>query len=195
MAIHKNNKYKIFKPNSLFCNNKNIRNASPKLPACSKLPALTVAFYCYYYYFFLKYTDLQIIDICFIGNSNEKQLKARSFYLAAGAKIVHLKNSDARVQALQRYARESTDKASKRRILIQKVFEVKWKSGRKPVNKKRKCVFWHGTPNKNVPKIIMNKLRVMPDDGKPNKDIFLLNCAKFTSALLCTGASEKTFIF
>jgi hypothetical protein len=32
-AIHKNNKYKIFKPNSLFFNNKNIRNACPKLPA------------------------------------------------------------------------------------------------------------------------------------------------------------------
>ncbi len=32
-AVHKNNEYKIFKPNSLFCNNKNIRNACPKLPA------------------------------------------------------------------------------------------------------------------------------------------------------------------
>ncbi len=32
-AIHKNNKYKVFKPNSLFCNNKNIRNACPKLPS------------------------------------------------------------------------------------------------------------------------------------------------------------------
>jgi hypothetical protein len=26
------------------------------------------------------------------------------------------------------------------------------------------------------------------------KDMFLLNCAKFTSALFCNGASEKTFI-
>jgi hypothetical protein len=32
-AVHKNNEYKVFKPNSLFCNNKNIRNACPKLPA------------------------------------------------------------------------------------------------------------------------------------------------------------------
>jgi hypothetical protein len=32
-AIHKNNKYKIFKPNSFLFNNKNIRNACPKLPA------------------------------------------------------------------------------------------------------------------------------------------------------------------
>ncbi len=32
-AVHKNNEYEIFKSNSLFCNNKNIRNACPKLPA------------------------------------------------------------------------------------------------------------------------------------------------------------------
>jgi hypothetical protein len=41
-AVHKNNKYRIFKLNSLIYNNKNIRNAWPKSPSWPKSPALTV---------------------------------------------------------------------------------------------------------------------------------------------------------
>jgi hypothetical protein len=39
-AIHKNNKYRIFKPNSLIYNNKNIRNAWPKSPALTVLKVI-----------------------------------------------------------------------------------------------------------------------------------------------------------